>query len=82
MSVLKLGDGRRVALEDFYMMRKRHGVWEASNGNGGPGTYERVEQFVKGLLQRHPARVSFNAPVPKSCIGEREWELEVKTRKK
>ena len=69
MSILRLSDGRNVALLDFYMMRKMRGAWVASNGNGGPGTYERVEKFVEDLTKLQPDRVGFHTPEARLYLG-------------
>src|SRR5437667_4177101 len=47
--VFRLPDGRLETMDDGYRLRKTSRGWEASEGNGGPGMYERVAKFVTDL---------------------------------
>jgi hypothetical protein len=77
--VWRLPGGRLVRGEDIYLMKKSDERWEASNGNGGPGTYEKVEQFVHELSKERAQLVNFRQPyLPESCISQAEWEEEQK----
>ena len=48
----RLPDDRLEALYDWYFMRKTVHGWEAAEGNGGPGMYERVEGKKPGQTAR------------------------------
>jgi hypothetical protein len=59
------------------MYKTAHG-WEATEGNGGPGMYERVEKFVTNLTHTPEYLLDLRAQVPASCIDENEYNEEQK----
>jgi hypothetical protein len=74
--VLRLPDGRLETMLDGYMMRKTPQGWEASEGNGGPGMYERVEKFVTDLEKTPEYLLDRRDTAPNTCISEEEYNKE------
>jgi hypothetical protein len=72
--VFRLPDGRIEAMHDGYFMRKTLHGWEASEGNGGPGMYERVEKFVTSLEQTPKYSLDLTIEAPARCIEESDYE--------
>jgi len=72
--VFKLPDGPLETMDDGYSMRKTSRGWEASEGNGGPGMYERVEKFVTNLVQTPEYSLDLRIEAPNSCVEEIDYE--------
>jgi hypothetical protein len=74
--VFRLPDGRLVTMSDGYLMRKTSDGWEASEGNGGPGMYARVEKFVTDLEKTPEYLLDRRAEAQSACISEDEYDKE------
>jgi hypothetical protein len=74
--VFRLPDGRLETMLNGYLMRKTSHGWEASEGNGGPGMYQRVEKFVTDLEKTPEYLLDRRADTPSTCIAEEEYDQE------
>jgi hypothetical protein len=74
--VFRLPDGRLETMLDGYFMRKTSHGWEASEGNGGPGMYQRVEKFVTALEKTPEYLLDRRGQAQSTCISENEYDKE------
>jgi hypothetical protein len=70
----KLPDGRLEAMYDGYFMRRISGKWKASEGNGGPGMYERVERFVTNLTEQPRYSLDMGTQASGNCISQYDYD--------
>ena len=72
--VFLLPDGKIVTDSNLYLMHKTKQGWEASDGNGGPGMYRRVEDFVDELMKKPIYQVDLHEESKETCMSQQEWE--------